>query len=452
MKIFSLKNKAQIKSLIKNNKVKLAVYGLGKMGLPLACVFAQRGFKVIGVDINKNVVKKINQGENPIIGESGLGQLLKEDVKNKKIIATAKGREAAQKADVMVIIVPTFLQKNKKPDLEIVKMVAKTIGQGMQKGSLVILESTVPPKTTEGIIKRILEKESGFAAGKDFGLAFCPERTNSGTAIADIQGRINPKIVGGLERKSSLASQAIYELINQRGVIPVSSCTVAEMVKLAEMVYRDVKIAYANSLALICDELGIDIKEVIRGANTDAGCKILNPGPGVGGHCIPVYPYFIFDKVKRGTLLLKSARRVNDAMPKYTVKLIQEALGVAGKDIKKSNILILGIAYRGNVKEVRLSPGIEIYHLLKGLAKRVFVFDPLFSPKEIENYSLNYQESFQNIDCLVITADHQEFKKLNWSIIAMQIRTKIIVDTKDLINYRQLKKLGFIIKRIGYAQ
>lgn len=452
MKIFNLQDKKIIKRLARSGKITLAVYGLGKMGLPLACVFAQKGFKVIGVDINKNVVKKINQGENPIIGELGLDNLLKKGIKNKKIIATSKGGEAARKADVMIIIVPTFLQKNKKPDLEIVKMVAKTIGQGMQKGSLVILESTVPPKTTEGIIKRILEKESGFVAGKNFGLAFCPERTNSGTAIADIQGRINPKIVGGFERKSSLAAQTIYELINQRGVIPVSSCTVAEMIKISEMVYRDVKIAYANSLALICDELGIDAKEVIRGANTDAGCEILKPGPGVGGHCIPVYPYFIFDKVKRGTPLLKSARRVNDAMPKYTVKLIQEALGVAGKDIKKSNILILGIAYRGNVKEVRLSPGIEIYHLLKGLANRVFVFDPLFSPKEIENYSLNYQESFQNIDCMVITADHQEFKKLNWSIIAKQMRTKIIVDTKDLINYRQLKKLGFIIKRIGYAQ
>jgi nucleotide sugar dehydrogenase len=449
MKIFGIRNKKDIKKLISNHQVQVAVYGLGKMGLPLACVMAERGFQVTGVDINVETVEKVNNGDNPIVDEESLDSLLKKVIKKKRLTATNDGVAAAKTADVALVIVPTFL-KNKKPELKTIETVARVIGKGLQKDTLVILESTVPPGITRGLFKLILEKESGLKAGRDFGLAFCPERTSSGTAISDIRGRLNPKIVGGIERKSGLAAAAIYERINKMGVILVSNLEIAEVVKIAETVYRDVKIAYANSLALFCDELKIDAEEVIKAANTESNCDILRPGPGVGGHCIPVYPYFVFDKVKKKTELLKSARKINDSMASYTVKLIKDVLQEEKKSLKESNILILGITYRGNVKEVRLSPALDVYRLLKKRVKKVFVFDPLYEREEIEKIGLNFKDDYQGIDCLVITALHDSFKKLNFAKTGKEMRTKTLVDTTFYFDPEKFKKEGFKIRSIGH--
>jgi len=450
MKIWNLENNKTIKNEIKTGNVRLAVYGLGKMGLPLAGVFAEVGFNVLGVDINEDVVEKINQGKSPVTSEPGLDDLLKKVWKKKRFSATTDGIKAAKDSDVQLIIVPTLVKKNKQPDLLMIKTVVKTIGKGLKKNSLVILESTVPPGITVGLVRKILEKESQLMVGRDFGLAFCPERTNSGTAIADIKGRVNPKIVGGYDEKSLKAVIAVYELINNRGVVPVSSCTVAEMVKLTEMVYRDIKIAYANSVVLICNQLGIDAKEVIWAANTDADCGILRPGPGVGGHCIPVYPYFIFDKVKKDIALLKSARQINETMPDFVVKLVEKVLAEAGKKLKESQILLLGITYRGNVKEVRFSPGLEIYQKLVKKAKKVYALDPLYHQKELIKMGLKSKNNYRGIDCLVITSLHSSFKKLDFKKIYSQMKTKTLVDTTFFFDPQRFKKIGFIVKSIGY--
>jgi len=432
--------------------ISVAVYGLGKMGLPLAAVFASEGFKVVGVDINKDVVDRINRGGNPIVKEESLSELIDNVVSKGNLIATTDGVEASKKTDVKIIIVPTFLDGSNQPDLAMVQSVAEKIGQGLQEGDLVILESTAPPGTTIDLVARILENQSGLKLNKDFAVAHCPERTNSGTAIADIMGRVNPKIIGASDERSAKIVKCIYKEINSRNVIVVKDVETAEMVKLSEMIYRDVKIAYANSLVLICDQLGINASEVIEAANTDADCEILNPGPGVGGHCIPVYPYFIFNKVKKNIDLLKSARKINDSMSGYTIKLAEEVLRENGRSLKDSNVLILGIAYRGGVKETRLSPGIKIYRELESRVNELFVLDPLFNREEIEKCGLNYKDSFNDIDCIIITAEHNEFKELNWEGIAGQLRTKTIVDTKAIINFNELKRIGFSIRSVGYAK
>lgn len=449
MKIYSIKSKAKIKQAITTRKQTIAIFGMGKMGLPLACVFANKGFNVIGINTNQDTADKINNGENPVVGEEGLDNLLKKVVKDKKLYITTKALEAVKKADFVIIIVPTLVDKNKNPDLSMVESVCHSIGKGIQKGTMVILESTVPPGTTEKVVKKIIEKESKLIGGRDFGLAFCPERTNSGTAIADIEGRINPKIVGGLDEKSKYIAFLLYQKINKRGVISLSNLKVAEMVKITEMVYRDVKIAYANSLALICNQLKINAKDVINGANTDAGCEILRPGPGVGGHCIPVYPYFIFSKVKKYTDVVKSARKINDEMPNFTVKLVEDALAEKGKKLQDSSILVMGITYRGNVKEIRYSPALVVYKILTKKAKKVYAFDPLFSRQEIENMGLLFKDDYQGIDCIVITALHDSFKNLDFDKIGKQIRTKTFVDTTTFFDVSQIKKFGFSVKSIG---
>ncbi len=295
MKLYNLES-SKIKK-VKPEDVTIAIYGMGKMGLPLGVVFANRGFKVVGVGKSRENTDKLSRGINTVVGEKDLTESLKKAVKSHNFEATNDGVYAAKKSDVQIIIIPTFLTKNNEPDLSIVNDVTTKIAKGLQKGDIVILESTAPPGTTVNYIGGLLEKKTGLKLNKDFGVAHCPERTNSGTAISDILGRINPKIVGGSDKKITDIITWLYKTINKRGVIVVKNPAEAEMVKVSEGMYRDVNIAYANNLYLVCRELGIDARSVIKAANTDAACHILTPGPGVGGHCIPVYPYFILKKV-----------------------------------------------------------------------------------------------------------------------------------------------------------
>lgn len=450
MKLY--RSKIEKLAAVSPQDIRVAVYGLGKMGLPLAAVFASKGFQVLGVDTNEEVVKKVNAGVSPVVEEAGLEKLVQKVVKGGKFKATSDGALASRETDIKIIIVPTFLDEKNHPDLEIVKKVTEKIALGLQKGDLVILESTAPPGTTLEVIAKILEKKSGLRLGRDFAVAHCPERTNSGTAIADIQGRINPKVVGACDNESLKIVKYLYGLINKRGVIPVKDTTTAELVKISEMVYRDVKIAYANSLAVICSQLKIDALEVIRAANTDAGCDILDPGPGVGGHCIPVYPYFIFDKVKKGTELLQAARLVNDGMSTLVIDLAKRALSDQGRDLKKSTMLILGFAYRGGVKETRLSPGIKIYKELQGKAARVLAYDPLFSRAETEALGMEFFDSFRGVDCILITADHKEFSLIEWKKAGQEMRTKAVVDGKFILKKEAIESLGFSVKSIGYEK
>ncbi len=432
--------------------ITVAVYGLGKMGLPIAVVFAHKGFNVIGVDVNKTVVDSINKGISTVKEEADLDTFVRKVVRQKKLITTTDLIEASKKSDIKIIIVPTYLDEKNNPDLSIVKSVSEKIGKGLNKGDIVILESTAPPGTTTDVIGKTLEKTSGLKLNKDFSVAHCPERTNSGTAIADIMGRLNPKIVGGSDEKTTLIVKKIYEHINDKGVIPVKNTTVAEMVKVTEGIYRDVNIALANNVYLLCRELGIDARDVISAANTDAVCHLLSPGPGVGGHCIPVYPYFILKKVKHNKELLTMARKINDNMSHHVITLAKEALQEKNINFKKAKILVLGIAYRGGVKETRKSPGLKIAQELSKISDNIFAHDPLFNADEIKKYGLQYKKDFTDIDCIILTANHAEYKKLDWKKIQKELKTKIIIDTINILNVEHIRNLDFAVKRIGYSE
>ncbi|NYZ76220.1 nucleotide sugar dehydrogenase, partial [Candidatus Micrarchaeota archaeon] len=306
MKVYGRK-KAEIVKALRRGDITFSVYGIGKMGLPLAAILADKGARVIGVGRSRETIGKLNKGISDI-DEPGLGELVRKNVKAGRFSATNDAVGASRQSDVKIILVPTLLDEENNPDLEAVKSVSKSIAAGLQKGDLVILESTAPPGTTENVIKPILEK-SGLKAGRDFGLAHCPERTSSGRAIIDILGAY-PKIVGGIDKKSAEACEAIYPVVNKKGVIIVKNLKTAEAVKVVEGVYRDVNIALANQLAVIFDELGVDSYEAFLTANTQPYSNMHMPGTGVGGHCIPVYPYFITKITKNDSSLLKLAREV----------------------------------------------------------------------------------------------------------------------------------------------
>ncbi len=349
---------------LKKEGVTVAIYGLGKMGLPLAAVFAERGANVIGVDVNADVVASINRGVNHVKEEHGLDEFVERNVRLGRLEATVDGVDAARRADVMIIIVPAFLDESKKADLGIIKAASESIAMGLEKDDFVIVETTVPPGTTENFVKPILES-SGLKAGVDFGLAHCPERTSSGRAVVDISGAY-PKVVGGVDQISTDTAVGIYSVINERGVIPVSNSRTAEMVKIAEGIYRDVNIALANELAMVSNEKGVDIWEVIEVANTDPNCSLLEPGPGVGGHCIPVYPWFVING-NGSTRLIRTAREVNDSMSTHVVRKVSKELEKSGKPVSGSNILVAGLVYRPGVKETYNTPAKRVIKELREL-------------------------------------------------------------------------------------
>jgi len=453
MKIFGL-DKSAIVDAFTDGRLTVAVYGLGKIGLPVAAVFAETGARVIGVDTNQKVVDEINRGECPVLREPGLAEMLEANVKRQRLSATTDGVMAAKESDMMVILVPSLLDRDKSPDLTAVTAACSSISQGLSKGDSVILETTVPPRTTKDIVLPIL-KQSGLKEG-EFGLAFCPERTSSGRAIRDITGAY-AKVVGGIDRESTEVAKAIYSIINKRGVITVSDTTTAEVVKLFEGIYRDVNIALSNELALICREIGVSPMEVFPVVNEPFDeerqryhINLLQPGAGVGGHCIPVYPYFITKTTKSDTSLIKIARKINDSMPYHIVDLLIEALKEIGRTVKDSNILILGLAFRGGVKEARNSPAVSVIRRLEELQANLFLYDPLFSKEEIQSFGAEYRESFDDMDCAVILTDHKEFKEYDWQHIVSKIRSKIIVDGRQVVEPTKVRELGFIYKGVGY--
>ncbi len=446
MKIYGQPEKS-IRQAVASGDVTIAVYGLGKMGLPLAAVFADAGARVIGADIDESVVATINQGICHVTGEPGLPELVERNVDEGRLSATSDLVRAAEAADVMIILVPTLLDDDNNPDMSIVQSVCRDIAKGLDPGDFVIQESTVPPRTTRDMIIPILE-ESGHKVG-DFGVAHCPERTASGRAIIDITGAY-PKIVGGVDGASTETARSLYSTINKKGVIAVSDVTAAESVKVFEGLYRDVNIALANELAMVCDELGIDAREVFDAANTQPYSHIHAPGCGVGGHCIPVYPYFIINTVESSTDMLRLARRINDGMPAYTVDLLESALREIGAGISGARVLLLGVTYRGDVNETRFSPAIDMINELKRRGAEVFAYDPVLG-SGVQRFGAIPSDlnSIDSIDAILIASDHAEFKEIDWDLLGRRMRHKVVVDGRGVLDPEELRLRRYLYRAVG---
>ncbi len=456
LKILNL-NKEKIEHAIKNGDVTIAVFGAGKVGLPIAVIFGDLGAKIIAVDIDQEIVDKINKGENPIENEAEMEEKFRNCIKKGNLEATSDLVKAAKESDVMIVIVPTLLNEDKSMNMTAVTAVFENIGLGLDLGDLVILESTVPPNYTEGTLKKILENKSKLIAGKDFGLGFSPERVYSGRIIPDILYRY-PKIVSGIDERTSEIMKILYGMVAQKGVIKLSSIRAAETEKVFEGIYRDVNIALANELALIAEKLNLDIMEIREAANSQPFCNILIPGAGVGGHCIPVYPYFIInlDQVNNLALrLTRAAREVNEEMPLHVIDLLNEGLKEINKSYQDASISIMGLAFRGDVKEYRNSPTLPIVNYLKNITKNIKIFDPLFSKDEIFDIlgiegEISISETLQNADCVIFLTDHSAFKTLDMKHVANLIKKPgLIIDGRQIFDPNLILKLGIHYKGIG---
>ncbi|MGQ4834612.1 MAG: nucleotide sugar dehydrogenase [Candidatus Asgardarchaeia archaeon] len=460
MKLFG-KSEKEITKIISTGNVTIAVYGLGKMGLPLAVVYAKNGFNVIGVDVNKKVVDLINSGKSHLINEPGVDDdTISKLLHAGKLKATTDGINAAKKSDVMVIIVPSLIDDEKNLKLDYVFSAAESIGKGLKKGDLVITECTLPPGTTAGPIREILENNSGLKAGLDFGLAHSPERTMSGQVIKNIVEDY-PKIVGGIDKKSTEAVAAIYSKIAKKGVIKVSNSTTAEAIKVFEGVYRDVNIALANELALLAERIGVNVIEAINGANSQPYSHIHLPGAGVGGHCIPIYPYFLINlahKYNLNLILTYNGRKINELMPYHIVDLVIDSLNELERPVKNSKIGILGVAYKGGVKSTYLTPAKPIIEKLKQMGAKLLVHDPLFSPEEIKDEfdvagTSEIAEVFKDADCVIIITNHKEYNERTLLPLLQLMKNKAaIVDGRYVLRKDSVVSSGKTYRAVGITK
>lgn len=430
---------SDLKKDLKEGKITVAIYGMGRVGLPIAVAWLRAGAKVIGVDINQSLVKTLNEGKINLEDEPGINEWIKRGVEEKRFYATSDGVAASRESDIKIIVVPTTLNAKKKLNNTPLIVVTENIGKGLKAGDVVILECTVPPLTTENLVRPILEKESGLKAEEDFGLAYSPERIYEGRALQDIEENY-PKVVGGVGFKSTEAVASLYECIARKGVIRLKSPREAEASKIFEGIYRDVNIALANELAKFCISAGIDFMEARRAANSQPFCHLHLPGIGVGGLCIPVYPYFLIDIAEGFGLrltLTRFARKINEGMPSYTLRLLKTSLKEAGIKMRDAKIGVLGLSFRGGVKDTRLSPALEFINLIKGKVASVRAYDPWVQVLEGIDTCNSLEELVNWSDALVVATDHQEFKKMDLKDFKKPL---VVVDGRNILNPEQLPK------------
>ncbi|MEE4311343.1 MAG: nucleotide sugar dehydrogenase [candidate division KSB1 bacterium] len=427
---------------LKDHSAKIGIIGLGYVGLPLAVEYADKGFQVIGIDTDGRKVSKINFGENYIsdVDDDTLRRVVKEG----KLSATTT-YDAVRELDAIYICVPTPFNVNKDPDISYIINSAEGVLPGLRKGQVIILKSTTFPETTEKVVLPILES-SGLKVGDDFNLAFSPERIDPGRT--DFTTKNTPVVVGGVTEKcTEMASLVITQVVSNVHV--VSSPKVAEMEKLLENIFRSVNIALVNELARLCDRMGgIDIWEVVEAAATKPfGFMPFYPGPGIGGHCILVDPYYMAWKAREydfHTSFIELAAKVNEDMPFYVAGLIRKGLSNIGRAFKDANILMLGVSFKENIDDTRNSPALSVLKLLlKRGAKNISYNDPYVPEVHLNGMILKSekltQKLLQSQDVVVITAKHNEY-----DAEFIVNNSKVIVDTRNLT--KNIKDPGKIIK------
>jgi len=396
--------------------VKIAVIALGKIGLPLAVQFADKGHDVVGVDVSQRTVDLVNQGIEPFPGEAHLQEKLSQLVPAGRLRATTDYADAVPGADAVVLVVPLFVdEETAEPDFAWMDAATRSLGAVLTPGTLVSYETTLPVGTTRNRWKPMLEKESGLTEGVDFDLVFSPERVLTGRVFEDL--RKYPKLVGGLSERGAAKAVEFYnavldfderpDLARPNGVWDLGSAEASELAKLAETTYRDVNIGLANQFARYAARAGIDVYQVIEASNSQPYSHIHQPGIAVGGHCIPVYPRLYLWTDPEATVV-SAARAANAGMPDYTIGLLEGAYG----DIDGAKVVVLGAAYRGGVKETAFSGVFGAVEALRQRGAVPVVHDPLYSDKELTDLGFTPYHIGEPVDAAVVQADHADYREL----------------------------------------
>jgi len=446
-----MKSIDEVRNSLKSKSLRVCVVGIGRIGLPTALSFAKSGLHTVGVDINENLVRTINSGTFPLKDEPGYEEIFNDVIKNKAFSVTTKIEDAVPDSDLILLSLPTPMDENNVPDYSALRSAASKLSKVLSPNSLVIVESTIEPGFIEDEMISIISKSERLKIEENFFIGVCPENANPGEILHDFTNL--PRLIAGINNDVTKIIKIIYNFVFPVELVEMPNCKTANAVKLTTNVFRDINIAFVSELSLMFEKLGIDTIKVLEAAKRKYNFQIHYPGSGVGGPCLPINSYQLLNTARRtGTKLsiIESGRKINEKMPDHTVELTSNAFKECNKPIQNSEILILGVSYKPNVKDVQLSPAEHIIKKFQNLGANVHIYDPNFSSTEV--FGIKVEENLDGIlskmDAAVIVTGHDDFKKIEVSSFA-KMKTPILIDTRGIIEPQSVKQHNIIFRGLG---
>ena len=447
----NMSNLEEVKKSLDLRTLKVCVVGIGRIGLPTALSFAKSGLQTIGVDINETLVKNINSGIFPLKDEPGYEEIFNQVISKKTFLATTNIEEAISKSDLILLSLPTPMDENNVPDYSALTNVGSKLSEILPDHSLVIVESTIEPGFIEDEMVPLLSKSGRMKIEKNFTIGVCPENANPGEILHDFTNL--PRLVAGTNNETTHIIKMIYHFVFSVELIEMVNCKTANAVKLTTNVFRDINIAFISELSLMFEKLGIDTNKVLEAAKQKYNFQVHYPGSGVGGPCLPINSYQLLNTAKRTGVklnIIENGRKINEEMPNHVIELINNAFQESNKSLKNSKILILGVSYKPNVKDIQLSPAKNIIEKLQSLGVSVFVYDPYFHSTKV--FDLNVENNLDNIlpqmDGAIIVTGHDEFKKIPLSSFS-KMNNPILIDTRGIIDPILAKEEHLIFRGLG---
>jgi len=447
----NMNNLEDVKKSLNLRTLRVCVVGIGRIGLPTALSFAKSGLQTIGVDINENLVSTINSGVFPLKDEPGYEEIFNDVIKNKMFSATTKIEDAIPNSDLILLSLPTPMDKNNVPDYSALRDSASKLSKFLSPNSLIIVESTVEPGFIEDEMVPIISKSDQLKIGENFFIGVCPENANPGEILHDFTNL--PRLVGSINKQTTEIITSIYDFVFAVELVIMPDCKTANAVKLTTNVFRDINIAFINELSLMFEKLGIDTLKVLEAAKKKYNFQIHYPGAGVGGPCLPINSYQLLNAARRSGVnlsMIEYSRQINEKMPEHVIKLTLDAFKECKKPIQNNDILILGVSYKPDVKDIQLTPAKHIIKKLQDLGANIHIYDPYFSSSQV--FGINVEENLDavisKVDASIIITAHKEFRNISLPVFN-KMKSPILVDTRGIIDPMDAKQAKLIFRGLG---
>jgi len=446
-----MNNMEEVEKSLNSKTLRVCVIGIGRIGLPTALSFAKSGLQTIGVDINENLVQNINSGKFPLKDEPGYDEIFDDVIKNKKFTATTNIEDGVPNSDLILLSLPTPMDENNIPDYSALRNVGSKLSEILSPNSLVIVESTIEPGFIEDEMISIISKSGRLEVEKNFFIGVCPENANPGEILHDFTNL--PRLVGSINSNITKIIKSIYNFVFSVELVEMPNCKTANAVKLTTNVFRDINIAFVSELSLMFEKLGIDTNKVLEAAKKKYNFQIHYPGAGVGGPCLPINSYQLLNTAKRigSTLsIIESGRKINEKMPDHVIELTSDAFKECKKSIENSDILILGVSYKPNVKDIQLSPAEHVIKKLQNLGVNIHIYDPYFPSSNVFGITSesNIEDIISKVDAAIIVTGHDEFKELQVGMFT-KMKHPIVIDTRGIIDPSIAKEEKLIFRGLG---
>ena len=447
----NMNNLEDVKKSLNLRTLRVCVVGIGRIGLPTALSFAKSGLQTIGVDINENLVSTINSGVFPLKDEPGYEEIFNDVIKNKMFSATTKIEDAIPNSDLILLSLPTPMDKNNVPDYSALTDSASKLSNFLSPNSLIIVESTVEPGFIEDEMVPIISKSDQLKIGENFFIGVCPENANPGEILHDFTNL--PRLVGSINKQTTEIITLIYDFVFAVELVIMPDCKTANAVKLTTNVFRDINIAFISELSLMFEKLGIDTLKVLEAAKKKYNFQIHYPGAGVGGPCLPINSYQLLNAARRSGVnlsMIEYGRQINEKMPEHVIKLTLDAFKECKKPIQNNDILILGVSYKPDVKDIQLTPAKHVIKKLQDLGANIHIYDPYFSSSQV--FGINVEENLDavisKVDASIIITAHKEFRNISLPVFN-KMKSPILVDTRGIIDPMDAKQAKLIFRGLG---